>query len=69
MALATRNDLKNAVISWLYARTDVEANFDDFVTMTEEMLNHGAEDMQALQVSRHGQDGRYPGQQRYCGTA
>lgn len=48
MSLGTRNDLKNAVISWLYARTDVEANFDDFVTMTEEMLNHGAEDMQAL---------------------
>ena len=48
MALSTRDDLKNAVISWLYGRTDVEANFDDFVVMTEEMLNHGADDMQAL---------------------
>src|SRR4051812_6807522 len=50
MALATKSDLKTACRRGMFDRADVEAQMDDAIELTEEILNHGTEDYPALRV-------------------
>lgn len=44
MSLSTYSDLKSAITSWCYGRTDIAAVADDFIDLTEADINTGVLD-------------------------
>lgn len=52
MALATYNDLLSAITSWMYARTDIAANADDFIALAEDEINNGLENIATGEIVR-----------------
>jgi hypothetical protein len=50
MALATYSDLTSAITSWMYSRSDIAANADDFIDLAEANINFGIEDPMTKEI-------------------
>ena len=44
MALALVSDLRTSITSWLYGRSDIAAQADDFIKLAESSINYGIRD-------------------------